>query len=78
VTVNVLPAIVMVPVRDDVDVLAATLKATVPLPVPLAPLVIASQAALLVAVQPQVLPAVTAVEKVSPALGDVRVAGEIE
>ena len=44
---------VKVPVRGDVTVFAAMEKATVPLPLPLAPDVIVIQAALLVAVQLQ-------------------------
>jgi hypothetical protein len=52
-TVNVRPAIVAVPVRAVVAVLAATDIATVPFPEPLAPLVIVSQDAPLVAVQAQ-------------------------
>jgi hypothetical protein len=59
---------VMVPVRADEEVLAATLKPTVPLPEPLPPLVIVSQAALLVAVHAQALVVVTAVEEAWPAL----------
>jgi hypothetical protein len=59
VTVNVRPAIVTVPVRDEVDAFAATPTVTVPLPVPLAPPVTANHAALLEVVQPQELPAVT-------------------
>jgi len=51
VTVKVCPAMVNVPVRGDVDVFAAMENATVPLPDPLAPDVIVSQEALLVAVQ---------------------------
>jgi hypothetical protein len=52
-TVTVCPATVKVPVRGEVDVFAAMLKATVPLPMPLEPAVIVSQEALLVAVQLQ-------------------------
>ena len=51
VTVKVCPAIVIVPVREVVPVLAATLKLTVPLPLPFAPAVTVIQAALLAAVQ---------------------------
>lgn len=53
VTVTVWPAIVRVPVRGDVAVLAAIEKATLPLPVPLAPDVMVSQASLLDDVQLQ-------------------------
>ena len=59
VTVKVCPPIVIVPVRDVVPVLAATLYATVPLPLPVAPLVIVIHDALLVAVQLQLAPLVT-------------------
>jgi hypothetical protein len=44
VTANVWPAIETVPVRDCVVLLAVTLTPTVPLPLPLAPLVTVSQA----------------------------------
>jgi hypothetical protein len=51
VMVKVFPAIVSVPVRDVLLVLAATLYATFPLPVPVAPTPIVIQASLLAAVQ---------------------------
>ncbi len=47
---NVLPAIVNVPLRGDVALFAAILNPTVPLPVPGAPLVTVSHGALLNAV----------------------------
>jgi hypothetical protein len=75
VTVKVRAAIVTVPVRDEVDVFAATPTVTVPLPVPLAPAVTASQAALLDAVQSHVLPAATDTLVLSPAAADDRLAG---
>ena len=50
---------VKVPVRGDVAVFAAMENATVPLPLPLAPAVIVSQVALLVAVQVQPVAVVT-------------------
>ena len=50
---------VIVPVRWLVPVLAATVKATVPLPVPLLPEVIFIQLTLLVATQGQPLEAIT-------------------
>jgi len=53
VTVNVAPAIVSVPVRLDATVFAATLKPTLPLPDPVAPLVTVIHAALLAAVHAQ-------------------------
>jgi hypothetical protein len=58
-TVKVCPAIVAVPVRVVVAGLAATVRATVPLPVPLAPLATVIHDAPLEAVHPQPLPAVT-------------------
>ena len=65
-TVTVLPAIVSVPLRDDVVVLAATEKLTGPFPEP-PPLVIEIQDALLVAVQAQPLVVVTVEERVAAA-----------
>jgi hypothetical protein len=68
VTVNAFPAIVRVAVRDPLAVLAATVNAVVPLPVPLAPLVMVIQDTGLVAVQsPQPALAVTAALPVPPA-----------
>jgi hypothetical protein len=68
VTVNVVPAIVIVPVWAVVVALAAALNATVPLPVPLAPEVTVSHDVLLLtAVQAHVAPAVTVTEPVPPA-----------
>ena len=58
VTVNVCPAIVIVPLRSA-PVLRATVKVTVPLLVPLAPPVTLIHVALLIAVQPQPAGAVT-------------------
>ena len=52
-TVNVCPATVTVPVREDVDVFCATERLTVPLPEPLAPPVTVIHATLDVAVQEQ-------------------------
>jgi hypothetical protein len=69
---------VIVPVRDEVEVLAATVNATVPLPLPDAPLVTVIQAALLVAVQAQPLVVVTATVELSPAAGEFRLTGAIE
>jgi hypothetical protein len=61
--VNVWPAIVAVPVRGSVAVLAVALRFTVPLPVPVAPLVTVSQLVLLLtAVHEQPVGAVTLVE----------------
>ncbi len=58
---------VAVPVRADVAVLAATARATVPLPLPLAPLVTVIHEAVLVAVQAQLLWLVTATLAACPA-----------
>ena len=58
-TVNDWPAMVAVAVRPMVVVFAATLITTLPFPVPLAPLVMVSQAALLAAVHAQLLAVVT-------------------
>ena len=63
---NICPAIVSVPLRDVVELFAAALKLTVPLPEPLAPAVTVSQLALLVAVHVQPVPAVTFVLPVPP------------
>ena len=78
-TVNVVPAIVRVPLCALVPVLAAALKATVPLPLPLAPEVTVSQDVLLLtAVHAQVLPAVTATLPVPPTAPSDWLVGEIE
>ena len=66
VTVNVWPATAMVPVRGP-PVFAATVNATDPLPLPLAPDVTVIQPALLLAVQAQLVPADTAVLPDPPA-----------
>jgi len=78
VTVNVWPAIVSVPVRELVSVLAVTENAVVPLPVPLAPAVIVIQVALLVAVQAQPLLVATLELPLPPQDGNEAPAGEIE
>jgi hypothetical protein len=59
VTVNVMPATLNVPVRDDVAVFAVAEKLTVPLPLPEAPAVIVSHDAPLVAVHAQPVAAFT-------------------
>jgi len=64
--VNVCPAIVNVPARAVLPPLAAMLKVTVPLPLPLAPLVSEIQAALLRAVHPHPADVVTLDEPVAP------------
>jgi hypothetical protein len=67
-TENVWPAIVSVPVRDVVLGLAATLNATVPLPLPVAPLVTVSHGvSLLTPVHEHPAAAVTVVDPVPPA-----------
>jgi hypothetical protein len=66
VTVKVRPAIVIVPVRF-LPALAATLKATLPLPAPLCPAVTVIQAASLVAVHAQLAGVVTATAGPVPA-----------
>ena len=76
VTVTAWPATVSVPMRWAVEVLVAALKVTVPLPFPLAPPLMVSQAALLVAVQAQPLAAVTAVVDDPAAAASVRDVGE--
>jgi hypothetical protein len=76
-TVNVWPAIVIVPDRWPPAV-AGALYCTVPLPVPLAPELIVSHEALLVAVHEQPAPAVTATVPAHPADGMLAVVGEIE
>ena len=78
VTVNVAPAIVSVPVRLDATVFAATLKPTVPLPEPVAPLVTVIHAALLAAVQAHPVAAVTLLLPVPPAAVKDCVVGEID
>ena len=67
VTVNVWPAIVAVPVRAAEDPLAATVIPTAPSPAPLAPAVIVSHGAWLVAVHSQPPPASTVSETGPPA-----------
>ena len=64
--------------RDEVEVLAATVNATLPLPLPDAPLVTVIHAALLVVVQAQPLVVVTAIVELSPLAGEFRLTGEIE
>jgi hypothetical protein len=67
VTVNVLPAIAIVAVRGLLVVLAATVKLTVPEPVP--PLVFNEiQDALVLACQAHPLPAVTVIPPIPPAV----------
>jgi hypothetical protein len=77
--VKVFPAAAMVAERVDVVVLAATVKATVPLPVPDVPEVIVIHGALVDALHAQVpAEAVTAMEPVPPVSPTFCDAGEIE
>ena len=70
---NVRPAIVTVPVRSlSLSVFVATLNATEPLPLPLAPDVTVIQFALLLAVHAQPVPADTATVPVCFLLVDAR------
>ena len=78
VTVNVWPAIVAVVVREVVAVFAATLSATVPLPLPLAPLVTVNHEAALDAVQAQPLNDVTATLVDCPAAAALKLVGLME
>lgn len=77
VTVNVAPAIVSVPLRLVMAVLAATVKLVLPGPDPEAPLVTVIHDALLLAVHAQPAPAVTALELVPPAAVNDWFAGEM-
>ena len=61
-----LPAIVTVPVRDVVNVFAATLTVVVPLPEPLAPAVTVIHVTLLTAVHEQPAAAVVVIVAVPP------------
>ena len=76
VTVTGWPATVSVPTRCDVEVFAVALKVTVPLPLPLAPLLMVSHPALLVAVHVQPVAAVTLVVDDPAAEVSVRDVGE--
>jgi hypothetical protein len=76
-TVKVCPPTVIVPARGVVVVFAATLKVTVPLPDPLAPLVTLIQLAPLVAVHAHPAPAVTEIEPLLPKAGTDWDVGEI-
>src|SRR5260370_23755997 len=53
VTVNVLPPMVRLPLREVLDVFASTVKVTAPLPLPVAPEMIVIQGTMLVAVHAQ-------------------------
>ena len=73
---TVCPAIVIVPLRDDVPVFAETEEATVPLPEPVAPLVMVIQLAALDAVHAQPVDAVTPTDPVPPFPSNEAVSGE--
>jgi hypothetical protein len=75
-TVKVRPAIVSVPDRLG-PLVAATVKFTVPFPVPLVPDVMVIHDALRVAVHAQPDPAVTATVPLPPDAGTERVSGEM-
>ena len=68
---TVCPATVSAPLREVVDVLAATVYVTVPFPLPVLPPVRTIQLSLLVAVQPQPLAAVTLTLAAPPAAATV-------
>jgi hypothetical protein len=77
--VKIWPATVSVPVRDCVDVLAAALNVTVPLPLPAAPAVTASHdVALPDAVHVHPAGVVTVVDPEPPAAVTLPFTGEIE
>jgi len=76
--VNVWPAIVRVPVRELLPVLAVTDQLTDPLPVPLAGVQVSQLVALLDAVQLQPAPAVTLTEPVPVAAPGLALVAEIE
>jgi hypothetical protein len=69
---------VIVPVLGLVLALTAIEKQTVPSPLPLLPMVIVSQGALLLAVQTQPLPAVTLTLPIPPLAGPETLEGEME
>ncbi len=78
VTVNVMPAIVSVPVRLDATVFAATLNPTVPFPEPVAPLVTVIHETLLPAVHKQPVATVTVLLPLPPAAVNDWLVGEID
>jgi hypothetical protein len=75
--VNVCPAIVNVPVRLLPVLFAATVKLTVPFPVPVDPLVMVIQLALLTAVHAHPDCVVTETVPVPPAFSNVSLVGEM-
>ena len=78
VTVNVLPAIVIVPTRCDELVEASTVNPTLPLPVPLVAVLNVSHGELLCAVHAHPAVAVIAVEPLVPFEGAPKAPGLIE
>jgi hypothetical protein len=66
VTVNILPAAVIVPVRESELAFAAAVNPTEPLPEPVAPDVIVIQVSVVDEVQPQPVGAVTVIVPVPP------------
>ena len=80
VTLNVMPAIVSVPLRDVVDVFAAALNVTAPLPVVFGPppAVTVIQDALLVADHEQSVGMVTETTRVPPAAASESLVGDSE
>lgn len=77
VIVTIRPAAVSVALRAVVEVFAAAVKATVPVPVPLAPLVMVNQVAESVAVHAHPVPAVTATVALPPAAAKLCVVAEV-
>ena len=77
VTLKLWPAIVKVPVRELVLLLAVALNATVPLPLPLAPPVTVNQDLLLTPVHAHPAGDVTPVEPVPPFAGTEPLVGAI-
>jgi hypothetical protein len=76
-TVNVLPPAMIVPVRDDEPAFASTLKPTLPLPVPLAPLVMLIQFTVLDADHAHEAVVVTAMVPLPPPAAMVWLVGEM-
>lgn len=72
------PVTVMVPDRGSGEGLAAAVKETEPLPIPVAPVVMAAQLALLTADQEQPVPAVTVRLPVPPLAGIEELVGAME
>ena len=77
-TVNVWPPTVNVPLRGLVLVLAEIEKPTVPLPVPVPPVTVIQDPALLTVLQAQPVVVVTVTLPEPPAAASVWLAGEIE